>query len=65
MVTIKKGQKVPETNFVVFSDSGEYDESDLILCGEKGAKEPVAQYEARYVASGAEVYQGGNDNGAD
>lgn len=59
MVTITKGQKVPQNKgYVVYSDSGEYDEQTLILCIKKGDKEPTLQFEAQFIANGAEVYTG-------
>lgn len=59
MVNIKKGQKVPQNKgYVVFSDSGEYDDHDLILCIRSGDDEPTIQFEAQFIANGAEVYSG-------
>lgn len=57
MVTVTKGQKVPQNKgYVVYSDSGEYDEQTLILCIKKGDDEPTIQFEAQFIANGADVY---------
>lgn len=59
MVKIKKGQAVPENEgYTVYSKSGEYDEQDLILCIKDGDDEPTLQFQALFIAGGAEVYTG-------
>ena len=63
MVRIKKGQAVPENEgYKVFSKSGEYDEQELILCIKDGDREPTIQFQAMFIAGGAEVYSGNTED---
>ena len=59
-VTITKDAQVEEQpELSVLSDSGSYNEEELITCykTEDPAKEPYCFLEARYVKKGGEVYQ--------
>jgi len=57
MITITKGQILKDSpDLKVFSESGDYDENDLILCGELEATEPKCQFEAQYVVNGNTAY---------
>ncbi len=59
MITITKNQTVPEhPDLEVFSPSGEYNDSDLILCSKIGESEPCAQFEARFIKFGNSAYDG-------
>lgn len=57
MITITKGQEVPENpTLEVLSPTGEYELTDLIDCAVIGTTEPVATFEARFILLGAGAY---------
>ena len=57
MITITKGQEVPENpTLEVLSPTGEYELTDLIECSLIGINEPVAVFEARFILLGAGAY---------
>lgn len=59
MITITKNQKVPEyDDLEVVSESGDYNDSDLILCAKIGETEAVAQFEAKFIKYGNSAYDG-------
>lgn len=50
MITLTKGQDIPEfPELELLSESGYYDENDLVIACKKGESEPFAQFEAQYV----------------
>lgn len=57
MITITQGQTLKDNqDLKVFSESGDYDENDLILCGKLEDTEPTAQFEAQYIVNGNGAY---------
>lgn len=58
MISITTGAPIPEQNdLVVYSQSGNYADTDLILCAETGNPlQPTAMLQAQYVRYGAIVY---------
>jgi len=59
MVPITKGDRLLDVdNFVVLSDSGEYGDFDLILCGDPSSSaESAMMYQAQFVRYGGLVYR--------
>lgn len=57
MITITKGQH-PKDNpeLEVISDSGDYDENDLVYCAKNGETEAFCGYEAQYIINGNSSY---------
>jgi len=57
MVTITKGQSVPENpELEVLSPSGDYDENDLIECAKIGEQVAFCSFEAQFIANGHTAY---------
>lgn len=60
MITITKGQSPKENpELEVLSESGEYDENDLIECAKVGETEAFCSYEAQYIVNGRDAYDSG------
>lgn len=59
MIRITKRASVPSLpDLIVESESGEYADTDLILCAQKDTPNvPVAQYQAQFIHYGEMVYQ--------
>jgi len=51
MITIKKGQSVPENEDIEVFEGGEFDPQSLVLCNRKGENEAVVQFEAHFIAT--------------
>jgi hypothetical protein len=59
MISILKKQSVPEhPELEVVSDTGGYNDTDLILCAKVGETEAVAQFEAKFIKYGNSAYDG-------
>jgi hypothetical protein len=58
MITITKGEALKDLpNMLVYSESGDYEETDLIECASiDSPKLPVAAYQAQFVKFGNVVY---------
>lgn len=51
MITIEKGQSVPENEDLEVFEGGEFDPQSLVLCNRKGENEAVVQFEANFIAT--------------
>jgi len=57
MVTLTKWMDIPEfPHLELLSESGSYDENDLVLACNKWEQEPICQFEAQFVKNGHEAY---------
>ena len=59
MITITKNQRVLEhDDLEVVSETGDYNDTDLILCAKIGETEAIAQFEAKFIKYGNSAYDG-------
>lgn len=57
MITLVKWQDIPEfPELELLSESGDYDENDLVISCKKWDTEAFSQFEAQYVKKGNEAY---------
>lgn len=57
MITIIKGQNpIDNPELEVISETGDYDENDLIECAKVGETEAFCTFEAQYIVNGHTAY---------
>ena len=57
MITLEKGQAVPENEHIVVLEGGEYDDEALVLCAPEWETEGTAYFVAKFIENGPEIYQ--------